>query len=130
MANHRDIDLIYQNTCGVEMPEFEAGGKALKEYVDLIWKLAQGDEKGFDYKYYESSVNLPLDENFKSALLEKIREKKNPELKYIIVVGIGGSNLGTMALYQALRGIDVFMHEGMAKIIFLDTVSSPLIAQA
>src|SRR3989344_8394918 len=126
---HRDIDLIYQNTSGVETAQLEVGQKALSEYVDFVWKLAQGDEKGFDYSYYESSVNLSLDESFKSALLAKIKEKKNPELKYIIVVGIGGSNLGTMALYQALRGIDVFMHETI-KIIFLDTVSPSLISQA
>ena len=127
---HRDIDLIYQNTSGVETAQLEVGQKALSEYVDFVWKLAQGDEKGFDYSYYESSVNLSLDESFKSVLLEKIREKRNPELKYVIVVGIGGSNLGTMALYQALRGIDVFMYQGAAKIIFLDTVSPPLISQA
>ena len=127
---HRDIDVIYQNTSGVETSQLEVGQKALSEYVDFVWKLAQGDKKGFDYSYYESSVNLSLDESFKSALLEKIREKKNPELKYVIVVGIGGSNLGTMALYQALRGIDVFMYQGAAKIIFLDTVSPPLISQA
>lgn len=127
---HRDIDLIYQNTSGVETSQLEVGQKALGEYVDFVWKLAQGDEKGFDYSYSESSVNLSLDEGFKSFLLEKIREKRSPELKYVIVVGIGGSNLGTMALYQALRGIDVFMHEGDAKIIFLDTVSPSLVAQA
>lgn len=130
MDGHRDIDLIYQNTAGVETSQLEEGQKALKDYVDFVWKLAQGDEKGFDYSYHESSVNLPLDPTFKNFLLEKIKEKKNPELKYIIVVGIGGSNLGTMALYQALRGIDVFMHEGDAKIVFLDTVSPPLINQA
>jgi glucose-6-phosphate isomerase len=130
MPEHRDIDLLYQNTSGVESPQLEAGQKALKDYVDLIWKLAQGDDTGFDYSYYESSVNLSLDEKFKAELLQKIKEKKNPELKFIIVIGIGGSNLGTMALYQALRGIDVFMHEGAAKLVFLDTVSPPLISQA
>lgn len=127
---HRDIDIIYQNTAGVESAELEAGGKALKEYVDFVWKLAQGDENGFEYGYYESSLILSLDGVFRNNLLQKIQEKKNKELKYVIVVGIGGSNLGTMALYQALRGIDVFMHEGDAKIIFLDTVSPTLISQA
>ena len=123
---HRDIDVIYQNTCGVEAPEFEAGGKALKEYVEFVWKLSQD----VNYDYPESSINLSLDVNFKNSLLQKIQEKKNKELKYIVVVGIGGSNLGTMALYQALRGLDVFMHEKAAKIIFLDTVAPPLISQA
>ncbi len=127
---HRDIDLIYQNTSGVEDAQLEVGQKALSEYVDFIWKLAQGDQGNFDYGYSESSIILPLDGAFRNSLLAKIKEKKNKELKYIMVVGIGGSNLGTMALYQALRGLDVFMHEEDAKIIFLDTVSSPLINQA
>src|SRR3989338_4057918 len=127
---HRDIDLIYQGTAQVEAPQLEAGQKALKEYVDFVWKLAQGDEKGYDYDYFESLVNLPLDDNFKNTLLQKIQDKKNEELKYILVIGIGGSNLGTMALYRALRGrLDVFLHANDPKIIFVDTVSPPLIAQ-
>ena len=72
MGTHRDIDLIYQNTAGVEAPTLEQGQEALKEYIDFVWKLAQGDEKGFDYGYYESSIVLPLDDIFKSALLQKI----------------------------------------------------------
>lgn len=127
---HRDIDLIYQSTSGIEAPQLEQGKEALSDYVDFMWKLAQGDEKGFDYSYHESVINLPLDQTFKAGLLQKIKEKRNPGLKYVIVVGIGGSNLGTMALYQALRGIDVFMHEDAAKLVFLDTVSPPLISQA
>jgi glucose-6-phosphate isomerase len=127
---HRDIDLIYQNTSGIEAPQLEEGQKALKDYVDFAWKLVQGDETGFDYSYHESFINLPVDGLFRDSLIKRIKEKKNPELKYIMVVGIGGSNLGTMALYQALRGLDVFMHEGTAKIVFIDTVSPPLVTQA
>src|SRR3989338_4868673 len=127
---HRDIDLIYQNTYGVEASQFEAGHETLKDYVDFVWKIAQGDEGGFDYDYPESSVNLPLDGDFRSSLLRKIKEKKNSGLKYIVVIGIGGSNLGTMALYRALRGrLDVFLQEKDPKIIFVDTVSPPLINQ-
>lgn len=130
MANHRDIDLIYQNISGVEAPQLEAGQKALDEYIDFVWKLAQGDENGYDYGYYESLVNLPLDNDFKNGLIQKIHERKNKELKYVMVVGIGGSNLGTMALYRALRGrLDVFLHANDPKIIFVDTVSPPLVAQ-
>lgn len=128
--SHRDIDLIYQSTAGVEADNLEAGQAALKEYVDFLWKLVQGDESGFDYGYYESSVNLPVDKDYRDALLQKIKEKKNPELKHVMVVGIGGSNLGTMALYRALRGrLDVFLHEKDPKIIFVDTVSPPMVNQ-
>ena len=128
---HRDIDLIYQNTSGVEAPALEAGHRALEEYVDFVWKLAQGgNEKGFDYGYYESSVVLPLDGVFRNTLFQKIQEKRNKELRYIVVVGIGGSNLGTLALYRALRGrLETLVNKDSPKIIFIDTVSPPLALQ-
>ena len=126
MAGHRDIDLIYQNTSGVEAPQIEAGQEALKDYVDFVFRVSNEP----NYDYHESSINLPLDKNFQDLLLQKIQQWKNKELKYIMVVGIGGSNLGTMSLYRALRGrLDVFLHANDSKIIFVDTVSPPLVAQ-
>ena len=127
MSGHRDIDLIYQQTARVEAAELEAGQNDLKEYVDFVWKMVQEPPV---YNHPESSILLPLDETFKNYLVQKVNQRKNPELKYIVVVGIGGSNLGTMALYRALRGrLGVFLHLNEPKIIFVDTVSSPLVAQ-
>ena len=125
MPSHRDIDLIYQNTAQVEAGDFDTGQQALKEYIDFVWKLVQNGK----YEYPEAFISLPLDANFKNLLLQRIQDKKNKELKHIIVVGIGGSNLGTMALYRALRGrLGAFLSD-QPKIIFVDTVSPPLVAQ-
>ena len=124
--SHKDIELVYQNTARVEDNELGAGKEKLRDYIDYIGKVS----KSMDYETAESSINLSLDENSKKVLFDKIKERKNKELKYIIVVGIGGSNLGTMALYRALRGrLDVFLHENDPKMIFVDTVSPSLITQ-
>jgi len=126
MINHRDIDLIYQNTSGIDGPQLESGSKALQDYTDFLFKVASE----VNYDYHESVINLPLDENYRNYLIQKIQQWKNPELKFVLVVGIGGSNLGTMAIYRALRGrLDVLLHENDPKIIFVDTVSPPLVAQ-
>jgi len=126
MSSHRDIDLIYQNTSQVEAPDLEAGQKALKGYIDFIWRVVQNGK----YDQPESLVNLPADVNFRNSLLQKVQDRKNSELKQIIVVGIGGSNLGTMALYRALRGrLGAFLQDKDPKIAFVDTVSPPLVAQ-
>ncbi len=128
MAEHKDIDLIYQTTAGVEAVDLEKGQADLKEYLDFVWNVANLPPS---YDHPESEILLPLDDNFKNSLLEKIAQRKNPELKYVVVVGIGGSNLGTMALYRALRGrLGAFLHANDPKIIFVDTVSPPLVAQA
>lgn len=124
--SHKDIELLYQNTSGVGAEELEAGEKSLKEYINFVVDVAQQES----YEEPESSINLPLDDNFRNSLIQKIQEKKNKELKYVIIVGIGGSNLGTMALYRALRGrLGAFLHADAPKIVFVDTVSPPLVAQ-
>lgn len=126
MDNHRDIELLYQNTSGIGTAELDAGKEALKDYLKFMWDVARTD----DYSEPESCINLPLDDAFKDALVKKIEERKNPELKHIIVVGIGGSNMGTMALCRALEGrLGVFLKGNASKIVFIDTVSPPLIAQ-
>ena len=124
--SHKDIELVYQNTAKVDEDELGSGKEKLREYIDYLGKVS----KSMNYEVPESSINLSLDEKYKNALLQKIKDKKNKELKYVIVVGIGGSNLGTMSLYRALRGrLDVFLHENDPKMIFADTVSSSLIGQ-
>lgn len=47
-----------------------------------------------------------------------------PPLRYIVVVGIGGSNLGAMAVYEALHGRYDALRARTPKMLFLDTVST------
>ncbi|NQV90167.1 hypothetical protein HQ487_02055 [Candidatus Uhrbacteria bacterium] len=75
------------------------------------------------YVEAESSIQLPNDE----ALLEQIQETAkrlhSPTLQYIIVIGIGGSNLGTQAVYEAIAGSMNLLVDRLPKLIFLDTVT-------
>ncbi|MBI2065155.1 MAG: hypothetical protein HYT62_03835 [Candidatus Yanofskybacteria bacterium] len=126
MNDHMPIELVYQDTANIDAADLSSGEKDLKEYLGLMNKVV---ESGL-YDEPESSINLSSDETFKKSLLTKIKEERNSGLKYVVVVGIGGSNLGTMALYRALRGrLDVFLHAGDPKMIFVDTVSPPLTNQ-
>lgn len=56
------------------------------------------------YEAHESSILLPSDDTLLAAVTELASQKAGPDLRYHIVVGIGGSNLGTKAVYDALRG--------------------------
>lgn len=74
------------------------------------------------YDSVESSLNLPSDENILNEVLALTNVQKTADLKYILVVGIGGSNLGTKAVYDALFGYyDLLEGERFPKMIFLDT---------
>lgn len=43
MDNHRDIELLYQNTSGVGTAELDAGREVLKDYIKFIEEKNMAD---------------------------------------------------------------------------------------
>lgn len=87
--------------------------------------------KSRNYAFPESSVNLPFDDAAKDKILKLAEKKKTKNLKYILVIGIGGSNLGAKAIYDALRGyFDPFCPEIYPKILFFDTADPAFLKAA
>ncbi len=75
-----------------------------------------------DYSSPEWSLNLPSDEDILSKVLSLKEKKVSPNLKYFIDIGIGGSNLGTKAIYDVLFGsFDLLQPIRFPKMIFSDT---------
>lgn len=92
--------------------------KILDPYIDRCKQIINTN----DYTSSEASLCLPSDKHILSQVEEMVNKKKTPELKYSIVIGIGGSNLGTKAIYDALYGdVDLFTPGRYPKMIFLDT---------
>lgn len=81
--------------------------------------------KSTSYDGKETVIKLPYDEAvFNNALNLSRKFNQSGSLKYIFLVGIGGSNLGTQAVYKAIRGeLDYLKDEDIPKIIFLDTLA-------
>ncbi len=76
-----------------------------------------------DYESMEASLCLPSDTQTITHVSGIVIKKKSSKLKYVIVIGIGGSNLGTKALYDALYGsMDQMMPDRYPKMYFLDTI--------
>jgi glucose-6-phosphate isomerase len=74
-----------------------------------------------------SSINLPSDETLLAEVRALAAQKRTPNLKYIFLVGIGGSNLGTKALYDALYGMHNALPTERPKILFVDTTSATML---
>lgn len=75
-----------------------------------------------DYTYPESSINLPSDMTLYDQVRLMVDRFSSPQPKLIIDIGIGGSNLGTKAVYDALYGYyDTINPNRYPKMIFLDT---------
>lgn len=115
----RDIEYIH-NEAGIPSDQVTKTAETLLPYVEEL----RGVAKANNYEAPEASINLPLDKEFYEDVLGAAQELASSALRYVVVVGIGGSNLGTQAIYEALRkrtGEEV-------KMFFLDTVNSEELA--
>jgi glucose-6-phosphate isomerase len=104
----------------VSSENFSQYSSSLKNYARLLQEVVSSGS----YEAPESSINLPSDQKLLNNVLDMKSKKTSPRLRYIIDIGIGGSNLGTKAVYDALHGYyDIVQPDRLPKIIFLDTVS-------
>lgn len=72
----------------------------------------------------ESSLLLPDADDYIKGIRSASDALRTDTLTYVAVVGIGGSSLGTQAVYTALRGTEDSYRETYPKLLFCDTVSS------
>ena len=99
-----DINRIYDKL----EPEIRRMGEVLKQ--------------GYFTEY--ASINLIDDNNSLGKIKSIISEKKMLNPKVLVVIGIGGSNLGTMAVQEALLGKLYNQYGSETKILYADTVDS------
>lgn len=94
------------------------------EYVATM-RRAMSDSS---YSLPEASLRLPFDEVLLKKSQTLASKLAGPKLAYILDIGIGGSNLGAKALYEATAGV-LDPHTPFApKMIFADTCSPELLA--
>ena len=102
---------------GFSWREIEKTGKKVFPYIKEIQKKLEKNH----YQFPEEFINLPFDEDLIEKI-EKMGEKYqalNPGL--IVIIGIGGSNLGTMALWYTLAP--------EKDVLFAETVDPTYLAQ-
>lgn len=115
----QSLSYSYHNITGrTHVPERIAG------YTELLASITQ--KKSGAYESHEHSLRLPLDAAMLSDVKKNVERYFTTGLRYVIVIGIGGSNLGTQAIYDALRRERDGVHNGYPQLIFLDTVSTKL----
>ena len=67
-----------------------------------IERIQQARSDGYNSVY--ASINVPFDQEILLNVKEIAEKKQKLEPAMVIVIGIGGSNLGTLAIYEALFG--------------------------
>lgn len=110
-----DIKFDFQNS-HIDRNETLTRVAQLKPYLDKLCQI-----RSVGYNYPESFINLPFDKDVLASSEKMAKEKGGKNLKYIIIVGIGGSNLGALALYEAIFGKLHIAKARYPKMLFLDT---------
>ena len=112
------MQLKFTETAKLDSAELSKSADELVSYIEHLHKVVEAD----NYNADEASINLPADENLFEEVMKLRNEMATSELKYIVDIGIGGSNLGTKAIYDALFGFfDVYEPDRYPKMIFADT---------
>jgi glucose-6-phosphate isomerase len=85
--------------------------------------------EAIEHEYEDDRASLHLLEDKDSLRIIKnlVNEKQKLKPTYLIVVGIGGSNLGTVAVQEAVLGRLYNQRDPPTKIVYADTVDSDLL---
>ena len=100
--------------------------KTAEEIMPEIEKARSIISKGYDDD--RAFINLPDDEETLSIVKRTIEEKLSLQPEFLIVIGIGGSNLGTLAVQEAILGKLYNLSASTTKVLYADTVDSALIS--
>ncbi len=82
----------------------------------------------------EASLLAPHDEAHTAQAQEAVAQLRTSSLRYVVVIGIGGSNLGTRAVYDALGGFHATQFPtqdsyNTPRMVFFDTVDAQALAR-
>lgn len=112
------IKFLYKESAFINEAAIYNAASTLRDYIDELNKVVKDE----NCNIFESSINLPFDDRLITKVLEISKKKITDRLKYVILIGIGGSNLGAKAVYEAVA-------KGKTNLLFADTCSSRLLKQ-
>ena len=113
-----NIHFDHENSCQITNDTIEPLQEILQPEIERVFNSRT---YGYDNNY--ASVNLPFDENLIRTINETVKSTKSLNPTTLVVIGIGGSNLGTIAVLEGLRGKFYNEHYDVS-VYFVDTVDS------
>ncbi|MEM2889217.1 MAG: hypothetical protein QXI71_06020 [Candidatus Bathyarchaeia archaeon] len=117
----KDIEFNFDN-CLISTDKIIETAKKLKPEIG---SMKEASSKGYEVE--KAFINLPEDESMLKNVSELVKEKKQLNPEYLVVVGIGGSNLGTMAVQEAVLGKLYNNLSSSIKVLYADTVDEDYI---
>jgi glucose-6-phosphate isomerase len=118
----RFLTYEYQQTCGVDSQQLTAISSDLAPCIEELAAAVSGS----GHEQY-AFAHMPQDQEHRAACKKMIAAKKALNPKALVVIGIGGSNLGTLAVHELLHGTLYNESNPPIRIYCADTVDSDYI---
>jgi glucose-6-phosphate isomerase len=115
----KNIEFSYAASCGVDAEQLKTIGGQLRPEIE---RITAAQKSGYDSVY--ASLNLAKDKKLREAVHDLAQEKKKLQPTALVVIGIGGSNLGTVAVLEAVFGRFYNEQQPDIKVYFADTVDT------
>lgn len=119
----KQIVFSYEEIALISNKELVNTAKKLQKEIENMKRAAS-----LNYEDDRASINLLHDKKIPEKVEVLIKEKLTLDPNYLIVAGIGGSNLGTIAVQEAVLGKLYNQLSPRIKILYADTVDSDLIS--
>jgi glucose-6-phosphate isomerase len=101
--------------------------QVIQQLDDERGKIKAALTQGYQSEY--ACLHVVQDSQLLTPITTLVAQKKKLNPALLIVIGIGGSNLGTLAVYQALAGIYANDMSGTLKVYFADTIGGDSTSQ-
>jgi glucose-6-phosphate isomerase len=119
----QSLDFSYGDAL-VDDDELQELGGRLQPEIERM-----NDVVGTGYEDERGSINLPDDQAYIDEITQLVGEKKQLDPDYLVTVGIGGSNLGTVAVQEAVLGRLFNEQEPDTEVLYAETVDPDSIQQ-
>lgn len=103
--------------------EVLASAASAAPYIEHLQQVAQTNT----YDDEAASVNLAFDDALLASVEQVCAEKITNALRYVFLIGIGGSNLGTKAVYDALYGFADVVTADRPRLVCVDTTNDAVL---
>jgi glucose-6-phosphate isomerase len=120
------MEFRYKRSRAVPSVAIDALGVQIAPYLATLRHVVEAG----GYSAPECSLNVPTDDVMQRAVEDLIDKVYTKSLRYVFVIGIGGSNLGTKAVYDAMASARDIAPHAMPRLIFIDTTDSAKLAVA
>lgn len=117
------IVLSYETSCLIDRSAIRKNIAALQPEIVRIKQATKRYLSSYDFSH------LPFDMEIVEEVQRCVHVKKQLNPSICIVIGIGGSNRGAIAVHQALQGVLYNALHLRIKLYFVDTVDSAFVNQ-